>query len=464
MGKRKFNTMLDLERVINYYLDNDIPFSLLEDEYDLNLQQRGFIINRISDYSGKVEKLSESIDGEISNDYLNLPHNLKEAIPLEHEELLELFNKREKLKNTLKLLESAIDTSHYDKILNNFDQAEVLKARDIYYQNSATDLDNSSIKYYKKFYSKWLLVTHEKNQFIKSKLQDNKEYQELEAELADINNQLVVHNVKLANWVIRLFFKRMPFEMEEAFGYALEGLSKAIATYDVNRGTHFSTYAVKVIERNIQNNFTNLVGISWPNYILGLNYKRCLQEYISMTHDVNATVDDLYKSNLFGLSLSELKSGEKFSNIVTIPFSYLLPLDPLDLKYSQKRHFVSMEDYQAIDDYEDAYNTNLNLAVPEDEVSIYAENKILESTLKTLLEVLPQDQKNIIRRRYGFDDGIYRSTEQVAKELNVSKDTVYHVDKEIQKYLRHPLQAHLLKDFYEEKEVYGNINSTYRGL
>lgn len=468
MKKRKIETMLEFEQLINYYLDNDLPFSLLEEEYDLSLRQRGLMLNRILDYSGTVEELQNNIDGEITDSYLNLPHSLEEKTPLSHDELMELFNERNELRTKIRMLQNRVDTRAYDEKLKAFSESEIEIAKDIHHRIDFEEVeiaDKKSIEYYKDLYNKYLLFLREKNNYLNKSLENNQEYQDLIYKLSLINDELVYRNVKLANWVIRMYFKRMPFEMEEAEGYALEGLSKAINGFDVKRGIHFSSYAVTVIKRNIQRNFVNLVGIPWDKYLLGLNYKRFVQEYINATGVEKVSVEDLYNSNLFGLSLSELKKGEKYANIVTIPFTYLLSVDPLESKDKKNDMLKTMDDYSEYDNYDDEYNTKLNLATTSDEVSVFAENKVLEDILNNLLEVLPEDQKEIIRKRFGFDDGIYRSMDQVADALNISKDKVFRVEKKIQRFLRHPLQSKLLRDFYMEKEVYSeNRASTYRGL
>lgn len=470
MKKRKIDTMQEFEQIVNYYLDNDLPFSLLEEEYDLSLKQRGFMLNRVLDYSGRVDELQSFFEGDINDAYLNLPHSIEEKTPLEHDELMNLFNERNELKTKIRMFENRVNTHDYDELLRSFNAKEIEIAKDIYYridfdEETLLGANKKSLEYYKDLYHKYLLLTREKSNYINKVLANDESYQSFISKLASINDELVYRNVKLANWVIRLYFKRMPFDLEEAEGYALEGLTKAINGFDVNRGTHFSSYAVTIIKRNIQANFINLVGLSWYNYLLGLKYKRYVQEYIDATGEKNVDVNTLYNSNLFGESLSELKKCERYANIITIPFTYLLSEDPLDLSNRKTEMLKNLEDYDKMDRYEDEYNTTLNLATSEDEISIYAENKILEDTLRNLLDILPVDQKLIIRKRYGFDDGIYRSMDQVAKELNTTKDRVNRVDKKIQKFLRHPLQSTLLHDFYMEKEVYGdNRQNTYRGL
>ncbi len=469
MEKRKVETMLEFEQLINYYLSNDLPFSLLEEEYELSLKQRGFMLNRILDYAGKLDELEDTFTSDISDAYLKLPHNLEEKTPLSHDELMSLFVERKRIKDCILDIQKQVDVSMYQELLSEFNTKEIEIADYLCNHIDFSDIENfskdrKSLKYYEDLYNKYNLIKHDQENYIRLQLKDNQEYLNLMDQAATVDEEIVKRNIKLANWVIRLYFKRMPFEMEEAQGYALEGLMRAINGFDVSRGNHFSTYASLVIKRTIQKHFKDLVGISWRNYLLGLEYKRCVLEYQNATLNDNPTIEDLYNSNLFGMSMTELSVRKKYADIVTIPFTYLLPLDPLDMR--DKRHDLlkTMEDYLEQDNYEDAYNTTLSLATPADEVGIYAENKILQEALQSLILTLPDEEAKIIKKRYGFDDGVFNSMDKVALEFNISKDKVYRVDKKVQRLLRHPLQAKLLRDFYLEKDLYEGNSNTYRGL
>lgn len=145
MKKRKIDTMLEFEQIINYYLDNDLPFSLLEEEYDLSLKQRGFMLNRILDYSGVVEELQKNIDGDINDAYLNLPHSLEEKTPLEHDELMELFKERDELIINMRVFQNRVDTHTYDEKLRVFSKQELEIAKDIYYRIDFDDVENSDV-------------------------------------------------------------------------------------------------------------------------------------------------------------------------------------------------------------------------------------------------------------------------------------------------------------------------------
>lgn len=469
MKKRKIETMLEFEKIVNYYFLNDLPFSLLEEYYELSNKQRGFIVNRVIDYDGRMGQLNDSYGSGFSEEYLNLPHNIEEKTPLEHDELMNLFKERQDVIDRIATIKSKVDTSKYDQLLADFNKSEIEIAEYLLYKIDLSTVDNfnkdnKSSKYYQDLYDKYKIIVHDKNNYINRQLSDNKEFKELTSKQSLLDDEIVKRNIKLANWVIRIYFKRMPFEMEEAQGYAFEGLMRAINTFDASRGNHFSTYAVKIIKRTIQTNFKSLVGLSWYSYLLGLEYKKCVLEYTKATGEEKVSVEDLYNSNLFGMSLSELRNAREYADLVIIPFTYLLPLDPV-LEDGDKKLLNSWDDYQEIDNYEDAYNDTLSLATKSDELSVYAENKVLQDTLKCLIATLPDEEVRIIKRRYGFDDGVFYSMDKVANYFKISKDKVARVDKKIKKFLRHPLQAKLLYDFYLEREVYQDTKmSNYRGL
>ncbi len=50
---------VELEKIIDYYLSNDLPLSSLEDNYFLSYPQREFLLKKSMGYSRQREKLEE---------------------------------------------------------------------------------------------------------------------------------------------------------------------------------------------------------------------------------------------------------------------------------------------------------------------------------------------------------------------------------------------------------------------
>ena len=112
MKKRKIKTMLEFESVLNHYLTNDIPLALMDDFYELNLRQRGFMMNRVYDYSSKEDSISDVVNGEenigVSDSFLLMSHNIEEETPVSPEEQMALFKEKDEIAKKMKLIEKEV--------------------------------------------------------------------------------------------------------------------------------------------------------------------------------------------------------------------------------------------------------------------------------------------------------------------------------------------------------------------
>lgn len=98
MAKKKVKTMLEFESLLNHYLTNDIPLALMDDFYELNLRQRGFMLNRVYDYSAKEDMLTSLVNDEesigVSSQYLLLNHDIMEEKPVSPEEQVTFLERK----------------------------------------------------------------------------------------------------------------------------------------------------------------------------------------------------------------------------------------------------------------------------------------------------------------------------------------------------------------------------------
>lgn len=59
-------------------------------------------------------------------------------------------------------------------------------------------------------------------------------------------------------------------------------------------------------------------------------------------------------------------------------------------------------------------------------------------TIQELLSELTDREERVIRLRYGIDDGIPRTLEVIAKEFNLSPQSIHRIEAKAIKKLRHP--------------------------
>lgn len=469
--------MLEFESVLNYYLTNDIPLVLFDDFYDLNLRQRGFMLNRVYDYTSREDMIGEIVNQEeaigVSESYLLMKHDIKEEPHVSHEEHVALFKEKEELAKKIQLIEEQVtldelpsikqinqelaklnqndlnlalrihdkmgDKIDFDEELN--ETSKVIDEEEIRdYLKQEFKIDDNRLNYLLKLYAKYASLLTSKKEVIREIASKNiEDYQNLQDRYREILDTLAVKNVKLANWVVRKYFKYIPAEMEEMQAYALEGLANAINDYNYKLGYRFSTFATLVIKHRIQRYFKVLTGITWDNYLLVVKYNEAVNTYKSyMGEDTEVSIEDLYNSNLFGLSISELTKGEFYSRFLVLPFSHVLPTDPLDLRSDENAMLTSMEDYREEDNYLDNVGDKLGLVanVFDDDLD-EAELKNLKENIHEVLGTLTEREENVLRLRFGIDDGKVRTLEEVGRLLSVTRERVRQIEAKALRKLRH---------------------------
>lgn len=75
--------------------------------------------------------------------------------------------------------------------------------------------------------------------------------------------------------------------------------------------------------------------------------------------------------------------------------------------------------------------------------AVCATEEVSEEAVKNyrkLLEELSDREERIIRLRYGLDDGVCRTLEEVAKEFGVTREKIRQVEAKAIKKLRHPVR------------------------
>ena len=79
-----------------------------------------------------------------------------------------------------------------------------------------------------------------------------------------------------------------------------------------------------------------------------------------------------------------------------------------------------------------------------------AERERLKDEIETaLLELNPREQQ-VMRLRFGLDDGQVRTLEEVGKEFNVTRERIRQIEAKALRKLRHPSRSERLKSFLDQ--------------
>jgi len=345
MAKQKIKDKVSLERIIDEFLKNDIPLSILTDKYDLTYSQIQLLLNRTRGFSRQTDKIADilgdyNID-EYSDNYLAIPHDILEKNPLKNEEQIALFRRLDELKNLLSLnvgrLNNSVDIASLEARIASYDKGQIKKIESFLQELSNLEdrsIDNISfimrrygmtstvVQDFSLVYNQYLKDCEELERLKQEKIENEttqKQVRAYEREYQSIRDELVVRNMKLVNWCIRNFFNNIPLPKDEAQLYGVEGLARAINGFDCSLGYQFSTYAVVVIERNIKKYFKELYGMTWEDFTA----KELIRYYRSLAREYDSErVVDATPHELAGMDFVNLSSKQYLSCISALLISF----------------------------------------------------------------------------------------------------------------------------------------------
>ncbi len=83
-----------------------------------------------------------------------------------------------------------------------------------------------------------------------------------------------------------------------------------------------------------------------------------------------------------------------------------------------------------------------------------SERQMRKKKIDEVLSTLTPRENEVIRRRYGLDDGKPKTLEEVGKEFNVTRERIRQIEAKALRKLRNPMRAKKLRDFVDTDEDY----------
>ena len=97
-------------------------------------------------------------------------------------------------------------------------------------------------------------------------------------------------------------------------------------------------------------------------------------------------------------------------------------------------------------------DSHLGDFIEDNEATSPADNaayELLKSELEDVLDTLTDREENVLRLRFGLDDGRQRTLEDVGKIFGVTRERIRQIEAKALRKLRHPSRSKQLKDFLE---------------
>ena len=202
------------------------------------------------------------------------------------------------------------------------------------------------------------------------------------------------------------------------------GLMKAVDKFDYSKGFKFSTYATWWIRQAI----TRAIA----------DQARTIRIPVHMVETINKLVRE--QRNLLQ-ELGQDPTPEQIAERMDMTPDKVREI----LKIAQEP--VSLE--TPIGEEDDSHLGDfIEDEVIENPVD-YTTRVVLREQLDEVLDTLTDREENVLRLRFGLDDGKMRTLEDVGKVFNVTRERIRQIEAKALRKLRHPSRSKQLKDYLE---------------
>lgn len=237
----------------------------------------------------------------------------------------------------------------------------------------------------------------------------------------EARNELVSANLRLVVSLAKRY-QGCGMSLQDLIQEGNIGLMKAAEKFDASKGFRFSTYAAWWINQTIGRALADQSkAIRIPVHMTeNINKLRRLSRDLTVTLGHEPTDEDLAKA--MEVSVDDIKTYK----------SYMTDVTSLDIQVGDDDDGTTIASF-----IEDENNIS-----PEKNAVQIAEREMLDAVLDTLTA----REQDIIRQRFGLDNNVPKTLEEVGKSYGLTKERIRQIENKALMKLRQPSRARMLRD------------------